>query len=234
MWNKYIMSVSMNHKIQYSDINDIKKKCKNMIIYYVRVIEFINNFFKQVNILKSEFKDSKNCFNSNENLLKNFKLNINDFIIEIENNNILSNSLFDYKLTKNILSNISNIEEYFLNVKENEIHRYKEKYFLEFIFNRNLNYLHSLPLITINYDEKNLILSLKIFRKFINSNEIKYFELTKLYKYLDEKEYIDIYNHNLEYLDVNLHNPVYDELINYLKSLLNEIEAIYKVIEIII
>jgi len=227
------MSVSINHKLQYSDINDIKKKCKNMIIYYVRIIEFINNFFKQINTLKSEFKDSKNCFNSNENLLKNFKLNINNFVIELENNNTLSNNLFDYKLTKNILCNKSNIEEYFLNIKNNEIHRYKEKYFLEFIFNRNLNYLHSLPLITINYDDKNLILSVKIFRNFINDNEIKYFELTKFYKYLDDKDYIDIYNHNLEYLDINLNNPNYDDMINYLKSLLNEIEAIYKVIEII-
>lgn len=227
------MSVSINHKIQYSDINDIKKKCKNMIIYYVRIIEFIKKFFKQINLLKSEFKDSKNCFNSNENLLKKFQLNINDFINEIENNNILSNNLFDYKLTKNILSDSSNTKDYFLKMEDNNIHVYKDKYFLEFIFNRNFNYLYSLPLITINYDEKNLILSLKIFKKFINGNQIKYFELTKLYKYLEDKDYIDIYNHNLEYLDRNLNNPMYEELVNYLKSLLNEIEAIYKVIEII-
>jgi len=227
------MSISSNHKIQYSEINDIKKKCKNFIIYYVRVIEFINHFFKELKSLKSEFKANKNCFNSNENLIKKFQSNIEKFIIEIENNNVLSNNLLDYKLTKNILSNDFNISDYFSNIQENEIHKYKEKYFVEFIFNRNLNYLHSLPLITINYDYKNLNLSVKIFRRFINGIDTKYFEFTKYYTYLEDKDYIDIYNHNLEYLDINLKNDIHDDIITYLKSLLNEIEAIYKVIEII-
>jgi len=223
----------MSHKIQYSDINDIKKKCKNMIIYYITVIEFINSFFKEINLLKSKFIESKNCFNSNENLIRDIKLNIENFIIEIENNNTLSNNLFDYKLTKNILSNDSKIYEYFSNIKDNDVHRYKDKYFIEFIFNRNLNYLHSLPLITINYDDKNLLLSIKIFRKFINSNSVKYFELTSFYDYLENSDYIDVYNNNMNYLNLILCDSVYDDIVNYLKSLLNEIEAIYKVIEII-
>lgn len=227
------MSVNMSHKIQYSDINDIKKKCKNMIIYYITVIEFINSFFKEINLLKSKFIESKNCFNSNENLIRDIKLNIENFIIEIENNNTLSNNLFDYKLTKNILSNDSKIYEYFSNIKDNDVHRYKDKYFIEFIFNRNLNYLHSLPLITINYDDKNLLLSIKIFRKFINSNSVKYFELTSFYDYLENSDYIDVYNNNMNYLNLILCDSVYDDIVNYLKSLLNEIEAIYKVIEII-
>ena len=227
------MSVNMSHKIQYSDINDIKKKCKNMIIYYITVIEFINSFFKEINLLKSKFIESKNCFNSNENLIRDIKLNIENFIIEIENNNTLSNNLFDYKLTKNILSNDSKIYEYFSNIKDNDVHRYKDKYFIEFIFNRNLNYLHSLPLITINYDDKNLLLSIKIFRKFINSNSVKYFELTRFYDYLENSDYIDVYNNNMNYLNLILCDSVYDDIVNYLKSLLNEIEAIYKVIEII-
>ena len=216
----------MSHKIQYSDINDIKKKCKNMIIYYITVIEFINSFFKEINLLKSKFIESKNCFNSNENFTNDIKLNI-------ENNNNLSNNLFDYKLTKNILTNDSNIYDYFSNIKENDVHRYKDKYFVEFIFNRKSNYLHSLPLITINYDDKNLILSIKIFRKFINGNSAKYFELTSFYDYLENSDYIDVYNHNMNYLTLILCNSVYDDIVNYLKSLLNEIEAIYKVIEII-
>ena len=227
------MSICSNHKIQYSNINNIKKKCKNFIIYYVRVIDFINDFFKNLNLLKSNFKVSKNCFNSNESLIKNFQSNIEKFIIKMENNNVLSNNLLDYKLTKNILSIDSNISDYFSNFQENEIHKYKEKYFVEFQFNRNLNYLHSLPLITINYDYKNLNLSIKILRRFINGIDTRYFEFTKYYIYLEDKDYIDIYNHNLEYLDTNLKNNTHDDIVTYLKSFLNEIEAIYKVIEII-
>ena len=216
------MSISSNHKIQYSEINDIKKKCKNFIIYYVRIIEFINHFFKELKSLKSEFKASKNCFNSNENLIKNFKENIEKFIIEIENNNVLSNNLLDYKLTKNILSIDSNISEYFSNIQENEIHKYKEKYFVEFIFNRNLNYLHSLPLITVNYDYKNLNLSVKIFRRFINGIDTRYFEFTKYYTYLEDKDYIDIYNHNLNYLDIRLSFSIFCILSYYNYSRLSE------------
>jgi hypothetical protein len=50
---------------------------------------------------------------------------------------------------------------------------------------------------------------------------------------MDNKDYIEIYNYNLKYLESILSNIVYDDLIKYLKNLLNEVEAIYKVIEII-
>ena len=227
MWNN-IMSIC--HKIQYSDINNIKKKCKNLIIYYVKIIELINNFYLNLKLLREDYILNKNCQNSNENLLENLKDKIENLLIEIENNDIDSNKLFDYKLTKNILSKNYTVDDYF---NENEIHKYKEKYFLEFIFNKYNNYLYSLPIITINFDYKNLRLIIKIFRKFINNNEIKYFELTNYYQLMDNKDYIEIYNYNLKYLESILSNIVYDDLIKYLKNLLNEVEAIYKVIEII-
>ena len=227
MWNN-IMSIC--HKIQYSDINNIKKKCKNLIIYYVKIIELINNFYLNLKLLREDYILNKNCQNSNENLLENLKDKIENLLIEIENNDIDSNKLFDYKLTKNILSKNYTVDDYF---NENEIHKYKEKYFLEFIFSKYNNYFYSLPIITINFDYKNLRLIIKIFRKFINNNEIKYFELTNYYQLMDSKEYIEIYNYNLKYLESILSNIVYDDLIKYLKNLLNEVEAIYKVIEII-
>lgn len=227
MWNN-IMSIC--HKIQYSDINNIKKKCKNLIIYYVKIIELINNFYLNLKLLREDYILNKNCQNSNENLLENLKDKIENLLIEIENNDIDSNKLFDYKLTKNILSKNYTVDDYF---NENEIHKYKEKYFLEFIFSKYNNYFYSLPIITINFDYKNLRLIIKIFRKFINNNEIKYFELTNFYQLMDNKDYIEIYNYNLKYLESILSNNVYDDLINYLKNLLNEVEAIYKVIEII-
>ena len=222
--------MSICHKIQYSDINNIKKKCKNLIIYYVKIIELINNFYLNLKLLREDYILNKNCQNSNENLLENLKDKIENLLIEIENNDIDSNKLFDYKLTKNILSKNYTVDDYF---NENEIHKYKEKYFLEFIFSKYNNYFYSLPIITINFDYKNLRLIIKIFRKFINNNEIKYFELTNYYQLMDSKEYIEIYNYNLKYLESILSNIVYDDLIKYLKNLLNEVEAIYKVIEII-
>ncbi len=222
--------MSICHKIQYSDINNIKKKCKNLIIYYVKIIELINNFYLNLKLLREDYILNKNCQNSNENLLENLKDKIENLLIEIENNDIDSNKLFDYKLTKNILSKNYTIDDYF---NENEIHKYKEKYFLEFIFSKYNNYFYSLPIITINFDYKNLRLIIKIFRKFINNNEIKYFELTNYYQLMDNKDYIEIYNYNLKYLESILSNSVYDDLIKYLKNLLNEVEAIYKVIEII-
>jgi hypothetical protein len=227
------MSVCDNHKIQYSNINDIKKKCRNMIIYYVRVIEFINEFQKKNKNLKDKFIKSKNCFNSNENLIKGLKENINELLYDINNNSILSKNLYDYKLTYNVLDKDVNLEDYFKNMSTNEIHNYKDKFFLEFIFNRNLNYLHSLPLITINYDESNIKLVVKIFRKFMNGNENKYFELTNFYEYMDDKDYIDVYNYNLNYIKNILDEDRYFNIVNYLKLLLNEIEAIYNVTEII-
>ena len=223
----------MCHKIQYCDINNIKKKCKNLIIYYVKIIEIINKFYLNIKLLKEDYTLNKNCFNSNENLLENFKVNIENLLLEIENNDINSNKLFDYKLTKNILSKNNIPEDYFNDLNENEIHKYKEKYFLEFILGRNNNYFYSLPIITINYDYKNLRLVIKIFRKFMNNCQTKYFELTNFYQFMDNKDYIDIYNYNLKYLEIILTNFTYDEITKYLKNLLNEVEAIYKVIEII-
>lgn len=225
--------MSICHKIQYSDLNNIKKKCKNLIIYYVKIIELINNFYLKIKLLKEDYTLNKNCFNSNENLLENFKINIENLLLEIENNDINSNKLFDYKLTKNILSKNNISDDYFNDLNENEIHKYKEKYFLEFIFIKNLNYFYSLPIITINFDYKNLRLIIKIFRKFMNNNQIKYFELTNFYQFMDNKDYIDIYNYNLKYLESILTNFTYDQITKYLKNLLNEVEAIYKVIEII-
>lgn len=222
--------MSLCHKIQYSDINNIKKKCKNLIIYYVKIIELINNFYLNLKLLREDYILNKNCQNSNENLLENLKDKIENLLIEIENNDIDSNKLFDYRLTKNILSKNYTIDDYF---NQNEIHKYKEKYFLEFTFSKYNNYFYSLPIITINFDYKNLRLIIKIFRKFINNNEIKYFELTNYYQLMDNKDYIEIYNYNLKYLESILSNIVYDDLIKYLKNLLNEVEAIYKVIEII-
>jgi hypothetical protein len=227
MWNNIM---SLCHKIQYSDINNIKKKCKNLIIYYVKIIELINNFYLNLKLLIEDYILNKNCQNSNENLLENLKDKIENLLIEIENNDIDSNKLFDYRLTKNILSKNYTIDDYF---NQNEIHKYKEKYFLEFTFSKYNNYFYSLPIITINFDYKNLRLIIKIFRKFINNNEIKYFELTNYYQLMDNKDYIEIYNYNLKYLESILSNIVYDDLIKYLKNLLNEVEAIYKVIEII-
>jgi hypothetical protein len=227
MWNNIM---SLCHKIQYSDINNIKKKCKNLIIYYVKIIELINNFYLNLKLLREDYILNKNCQNSNENLLENLKDKIENLLIEIENNDIDSNKLFDYRLTKNILSKNYTIDDYF---NQNEIHKYKEKYFLEFTFSKYNNYFYSLPIITINFDYKNLRLIIKIFRKFINNNEIKYFELTNYYQLMDNKDYIEIYNYNLKYLESILSNIVYDDLIKYLKNLLNEVEAIYKVIEII-
>lgn len=230
MWNN-IMSIC--HKLQYSDINNIKKKCKNLIIYYVKIIELINNFFLNLKLLRENFLLNKNCYNSNENLLQNLKVNIENLLTEIENNHNNSNKLLDYKVTKNILSKNNKLNDYFTDINENEIHKYNEKYFLEFIFGKNNYYFYSLPIITINFDYKNLKLIIKIFRKFLNNDQIKYFELTNFYQFMENKDYIEIYNYNLKYLENTLSNRTYDDLIKYLKNLLNEVEAIYKVIEII-
>ena len=230
MWNN-IMSIC--NKIQYSNINNIKKKCKNIIIYYVKLIEQINNFYLNIKLLREDHLSNKNCFNSNENLIENLKSKIENLLLEIENNDIDSNKLFDYKLTKNIILKNNNFQDYFNELNENEIHKYKGKYFLEFIFSKNNNYFYSLPIITINFDYKNLKLIIKIFRKFLNNDQIKYFELTNFYQFVDNIDYIDIYNYNLKYLENILTNSVYQEINKYLKNLLNEVEAIYKVIEII-
>lgn len=223
--------MSICHKIQYSNIKNIKKKCKNLIIYNVKVIELINKFYKNIKLLKENFIINKNCFNSNENLLDSLKANIENLLFELEDNNVNSYKLFDYKLTKNILPKNNTLNDYFINLNDNEIHKYNEKYFLEFIFNENNRYFYSLPIITVNFDYKNFRLIIKIFRKFMNNDQINFFELTNFYQFMDNYDYIDIYNYNLKYLDAVLSN--YDDINKYFKNLLNESEAIYKVIEII-
>ena len=95
-------------------------------------------------MLREDYILNKNCQNSNENLLENLKDKIENLLIEIENNDIDSNKLFDYRLTKNILSKNYTIDDYF---NENEIHKYKEKYFL---VTKNKKY-HFLDIDTYKY-----------------------------------------------------------------------------------
>jgi hypothetical protein len=227
------MNNSDSYKIQYSDINEIKKRCKNIIIYFSRIKYFLDHFLKDIKENIIFLKNNKNCFNSNEKVLKQIKESINQIISDINTNNTLSSNLFDYKFTKNIISNNDNISEYFINNNSNEIHTYKNKYFIEFIFDKDLIYLFSLPIFTINYDDKNLILTIKIFRKFLNFNSETYFKITNLYDIDNDIDYIDKYNYNMNYLDTIINNPDNKNLNNYLDELLNEFEAIYKITDII-
>ena len=127
--------------------------------------------------------------------------------------------MYDYKLTNNVLDKDVKIDDYFKNMSTNDVHNYKDKFFVEFTFNRNLNYLHSLPIITINYDESNIKLVIKIFRKFTNGNENRYFEMTPYYE-SKEMDYIDVYNYNMDYIKNILDEDRYFNIVNYLKKLI--------------
>ena len=225
--------ISDYHKISLSDINDIILKLKNMIIYLSRISNFLDTLLDDIKCTKKTLEEKRNCFNSIEYSLQEYGSHINEFINNLNNNNSLSNYLFDYKFTRNILSYNTENNAYFEGDNLTDVHRYRNKFFLEFIFNCRLNYLFSFPLITLNFDEKNLFLSLKIRTKYTNTVNDYYFDITKHYKYIQTDSYAENFNHNLEYLNSIIENLESNEIKDYINKILNEIEAIKNICDII-
>ena len=226
--------ISDYHKISLSDINDIILKLKNMQIYFSRVNDFLNTLLSDLKCTKKTLEERRNCFNSIENSLQDYGSHINEFINNLNNNNSLSNYLFDYKFTRNILPFNTENKQYFEGDNLTDIHRYRNKFFLELIFNCRFNYLFSSPLITLNFDEKNLYLTLNIRRKYTNITKDNCFDITKHYKYIQSDSYAENFDHNLEYLNSIIENLESNNIQDYISKILNEIEAIKNICDIIL